>query len=156
MQNTAIEKPFEFANPNTQAQAAPFQIASAEQIEKLRATHWHKADMGRLDGLPKHLPDLIETGLKLWARRAESKPDTEHVPHVYLYLVRASHYSKQTRNNESIWAPDGNELTFLVTAQSSRKAYDTVKAQLDAHGLNGQEWSCGCDTCTLILDGGAQ
>ena len=116
-------------------------------IEELRITHWHKADLTAWETVSESIPAVIETNLKLWARRIERK-DGPHVPHKYLHAICAHHYAKRA---DGVFAPDGEEMTFLCAVESSTEARHKVEAQLAAHGFNPQEWALGSSCAPLIL-----
>jgi len=116
-------------------------------LETLRATHWHKAEIDAWETINKAIPAIVETNLKLWQRRIESKGKVPHVPHKFLFAIDATHYAKRA---DGVFAPDGEEMTFLCAAESVTEARAIVAAQLTAHGLNPQEWALG-STCTPLI-----
>ena len=116
-------------------------------LETLRATHWHKAEIDAWETISNAIPAVIETNLKLWQRRIESKGNVAHTPHKSLFAIDATHYAKRA---DGVFAPDGETLAFLCAADSVVEARAIVTAQLTAHGLNPQEWALG-STCTPMI-----
>jgi hypothetical protein len=123
------------------------------KIEELRGTHWHKGHLEAWEAISNAIPAVAETELRLWAlrvTRSAGKAGAKLPPGdcKYLWAITASHYAKR----DGVSAPDGQEMTFLVSADSRRAAYDRVQAELTAHGLNGDEWAIGSTVTPLILN----
>lgn len=126
---------------------------STEELEALRQTHWHKDTLQSYQNIIDGIPAVIETGLALWAlriKRSQEKQETKHLSHKMFFVMHASHYAIK----DGISQPDGQVLTFLVSAESRSDAMDRVIAELNTHGLNGIEWSIGSTTTPLILEAG--